>query len=105
MTGLAMDGAEEASPAAARALSRARAGAGPKAMLTSVKAAIEHQDRALEILKALTEGLEDWEDYQEVIQLNKELINLQKEIKKRTEDLLMKGNTKNNPNPKGKRHP
>ena len=90
MTGLAMDAAEEASPAAARALSRCRAGAGPGAMLESIKATLAHQDRTLEILKSLTEGLEDWEDYQEVVQLNKELIDLQKEIKSRTEDMIRK---------------
>ena len=39
---------------------------------------------------ALLAGLEDWEDYQEVIQLNKELIELQNEIGSRTINLIKK---------------
>jgi len=90
MTGLALEAAEEASPAAGRALGRARLGTTVATVLDPLKTAVQRQKKTLEILLALMEGLEDWEDYQEVIQLNKELIDLQKEIMSRTINLIQK---------------
>jgi hypothetical protein len=88
MTGLALDAAEEASPTAGRTLHDARAAGRIEVVRKFLHAAIRRQIRVRDVLAALLDGLEDWEDYQEVIQLNKELIELQKEIESRTINLL-----------------
>jgi len=90
MVGLALDATEEASPAAARALNTARSAGRRVSMHDHLRTAVQHQTRCLGLLGALIQGLEEWEDYQEVIQLTKELIELQKEIESRTKTLIKK---------------
>lgn len=88
MVGLAGKAADEASPAASRAMSAARAAADRTALQSEVDNAVRHQRRCEALLTALLDGLREWEDYQEVIQLNKELIELQRDIENRTIDLI-----------------
>ncbi|MBN2490872.1 MAG: hypothetical protein JXQ29_08490 [Planctomycetes bacterium] len=84
MVGIGLEAAEETSPGAGRTLGAARAAGDAAGMLDGLGAAVDLQHRTLRLVKALLVGLEDWEDYQEVIQLNKELIELQKEVESRT---------------------
>ncbi len=88
MVGIAGEAADEASPAASRAMSAARAGTDRAALQAEVDNAVRHQRRCEALLVALLDGLREWEDYQEVIQLNKELIELQQDIENRTIDLI-----------------
>lgn len=90
MVALALEVAQQQSPAAARALGKARGAADAAAVVAGLRRAVDTQTKARAGLAALLAGLEDWEDYQEVIQLNKELIELQSEIGSRTINLIKK---------------
>jgi hypothetical protein len=84
MLELAIEAGEDLSPEATRHLTAARKAPDGSERRRLLLATVEKEDAILARLAALIEKMQEWEDYQEVLQETRELIELQEEIKNRT---------------------
>ena len=79
--------AAERSPEVSRRLAQANLVLAKSESIGFVRGAIEMQKLLIEDLKALEEKLEAWEDYLDIVQGFKDLLDLQKGIRKKAEQL------------------
>jgi hypothetical protein len=84
MVELAGGAAAELSPAAARRLTEARAALAAPAAADALRASITTQEELTRTLRALLEKMEEWEDFQTVLQLVQDLIETQQGLRTRT---------------------
>ena len=70
--------------AAERALTSAQTSTGPAAMRDALDAAYGHQVRAVEEIEKLLEQLAEWDNYQSILSLTRDLVNRQKNLTERT---------------------
>jgi len=76
--------AEELSPEVTRHLAAARKSPDATARRELLEGALARQDRILENLELLLQKMQEWEDFQEVLQEAKDLLELQRAIRART---------------------
>ena len=81
-TGLAIS--EEHTASAERALGVAQAATGPAARRDALDLAYRHQARAVEEIERLLEQLAEWDNYQSILSLTRDLVNRQKNLTERT---------------------
>ncbi len=81
---LAQDVATQLSPDAYQALARGRKSPEASAMSEEFNLAADRQKAVLATLETLLTKMEEWEDYQEVLQLTRELLDLQRQLNERT---------------------
>ncbi|MFH0945522.1 MAG: DUF4175 family protein [Planctomycetota bacterium] len=83
-----LDVAEIESPAAGRALSDARLLVDNNQRPGGVRAALAAQERALAKLDQLLERMDEWEDFQEILTLFRDLLDNQRDLNARTRSTL-----------------
>jgi len=92
MVSCILDVAEWHSPRAGGAVGDARLVVDAAERPEGIRAAIAHQQAVLEQLDALLEKMDEWEDFQEVLTLFRDLLEDQRDLNSRTRDSLRSGN-------------
>ncbi|MFT5049022.1 MAG: hypothetical protein ACI8QZ_000411 [Chlamydiales bacterium] len=75
---------EDHAAEAERSLALALSSTGPAAMRTALDQAYQHQVRAVEQIERLLEQLAEWDNYQSILTLTRDLVNRQKNLTERT---------------------
>lgn len=92
MLGLSLDVAETEAPRAAARLSDARLLAEASERPPAIEQALAAQEQALRLLDALLVKMDEWEDFQEILTLFRDLLEDQRDLTTRTQNTLREGN-------------
>lgn len=84
IVGTSLKISEEHAADAERSLGLALSSTGPAAMRTALDQALQHQVRAVEEIERLLEQLAEWDNYQSILTLTRDLVNRQKNLTERT---------------------
>jgi hypothetical protein len=84
MLGVLIDSAETHSPSVAESLTTARSTLDAEVRLDFLRTAKESGQKLVEALELLLRKMDEWEDFQEVLQITREILDFQKGIRTRT---------------------
>ncbi len=88
MLAIVVESAETRSPAVANALATARNTIDPEIRLDHLRTAKDEGQKVVQGLELLLKKMDEWEDFQEVLQITREILDFQKAIKARTVEEL-----------------
>jgi predicted nucleic acid-binding OB-fold protein len=88
MLSLLIDSAETHSPAVADSLSKARSTLDAEMRLDFLRSAKDSGQKLVDSLELLLRKMDEWEDFQEVLQITREILDFQKAIRTRTVEEL-----------------